>query len=501
MFNHKRIADPVHGTIGLSDLEVKIVNTPVFQRLRNVRHLGLAHYVFPGGDFSRFAHSLGVCHIAGVILDAVLRKNKAATESGLHKLSKKDIQEIKEFRLAALLHDVGHYPFSHAMEPAIFDHYPKQTYRPKSAGSKRTTTGKINAGRDRVVEGFNHERVGQEVIENDPDVSRIITKAGIDPHKIASVIMGEDRSRFANLVTSDLDADRIDYLMRTAHHTGLPYGAVDLEYLISQMRAYDDEHGNRRLCVNSKALRTVDHFLLSRYFDNLQVAFHKSVAAFEWILQDVLLDLIARGAIDCSSDHIIEMVRTGEWHHFDDGHMLQKVRNILQDQDRCAEYGEIWVEKAKSLLKRMPPKLIAEEEMLATRDAEKQFLIRKQSLQERIPSWAARFGIDEKYWKVWHLNKTLTRIASKVPFQLLRNQSGGSEREEDEHAVVIWNARRDEYKSIMEIPWSLMRVLADRALYCLRVYVLFPSGLEKKKELREQISDHIRNDLKHFSWK
>lgn len=71
MFNHKRIADPVHGTIGISNLEAKLISTPAFQRLRNVKQLGLAHYVYPGADYSRFSHSVGVCHITGRILNAI----------------------------------------------------------------------------------------------------------------------------------------------------------------------------------------------------------------------------------------------------------------------------------------------------------------------------------------------------------------------------------------------------------------------------------------------
>ncbi|MCH7910428.1 MAG: HD domain-containing protein, partial [Candidatus Hydrogenedentes bacterium] len=107
-FNYKSIADPIHGAMGFSQCEVEVINSAVFQRLRNVKHLGFAHYVFPGADFSRFSHSLGVCHLTGRILDALCRNGEEIPD-----------EENPYFRLAGLLHDIGHYPFSHACEVAI----------------------------------------------------------------------------------------------------------------------------------------------------------------------------------------------------------------------------------------------------------------------------------------------------------------------------------------------------------------------------------------------
>src|ERR1041384_1291833 len=114
-YDAKRIADPVHGTIGISELEAKVITTQVFQRLRNIKQLGLAHYVYPGADYSRLSHSLGACHITGRILEALNRN--CYQEFNITEL------EIRLCRVAALLHDVGHYPFSHAMEHALTDYY------------------------------------------------------------------------------------------------------------------------------------------------------------------------------------------------------------------------------------------------------------------------------------------------------------------------------------------------------------------------------------------
>ena len=99
-YSHSRITDPVHGTIELSELEVDLLSTGAFQRLRNVKQLGLAHLVFPGADYSRLSHSIGVNHVTGRILDALKSNTDAHIADAEYEL----------YRLAGLLHDVGHYP-------------------------------------------------------------------------------------------------------------------------------------------------------------------------------------------------------------------------------------------------------------------------------------------------------------------------------------------------------------------------------------------------------
>jgi HD superfamily phosphohydrolase len=121
-FNFIKVHDSVHKIIGLSEIESEIINTRAFQRLRNVRQLSLVHYVFPGADYSRFSHSIGVCHLAGRMFDAIYTKDtdegKGPRTERIH-LSDEDYQLKQKIRLAGLLHDIGHYPFSHTMEDAI----------------------------------------------------------------------------------------------------------------------------------------------------------------------------------------------------------------------------------------------------------------------------------------------------------------------------------------------------------------------------------------------
>ena len=302
-FNTKRIADPVHGTIGLSELEVRVIGTRVFQRLRNVKQLGLAHLVFPGAGYTRFEHSIGVCHVTGLILEN-LRGNRVCEI---------DDNEIQLYRLAGLLHDVGHYPFSHAMEDAIDNYY--------SAG--------LGAGED-PLEFHNHERVSKHVLRLNKELNGILIANQFSPERVFQIFNREQPAtleqppRFVNLVSSDLDADRLDYMMRTAHHTGLPYGSVDLAYLLSQLRIDDEQ----RLCFTSKSLRTADHFLLSRYFDYQQVAFHKTVASLEWILKDLLAALLKDREIDGSARWVEGAIESGAWEIFDDAAVIEKIRRL-----------------------------------------------------------------------------------------------------------------------------------------------------------------------------
>src|SRR5713101_5180121 len=138
-FDAKRVADPVHGTIGLSELEAAVINTGAFQRLRNVKQLGLAPLVFPGADYSRFSHCLGACHVTGSILEALRSSGSADSLTD---------ERIQIYRLSALLHDVGHYPFSHAMEEAVKDYYSSLLLSDKGDGNAEAEV----SGEERVDE-------------------------------------------------------------------------------------------------------------------------------------------------------------------------------------------------------------------------------------------------------------------------------------------------------------------------------------------------------------
>jgi HD superfamily phosphohydrolase len=168
--------------------------------------------------------------------------------------------EIQLYRLAGLLHDVGHYPFSHAMEDALGDHFDALLIEDASPNPE---IGQAEHELGDQARWFPHERVGKEVLTVDEELCSILKRFDIAASNVYAIFTREKPPEFANLVSSDLDADRIDYLLRTAHHTGLPYGSVDIRYLLSQLRLDRDN----RICLRPKALRAADHFLIGRYFD------------------------------------------------------------------------------------------------------------------------------------------------------------------------------------------------------------------------------------------
>ena len=327
-YSFKRIADPVHGTSGLSELEIDLLSTRAIQRLRNVNQLGLADLVFPGSNYSRLSHCIGVCHVTGRILDSIKGSGQA----------KVDDSEHQRYRIAGLLHDVGHYPFSHTFEQAVSSYYKNRKGEriisldaPVNGEDPPTLT---DSDIGQPADSLNHEEVGRRLLNVDTEIQEILRKHQIDANAVHAIFArgssGEGPvPRFANMISSDLDADRIDYLLRTAQHTGLPYGSVDLDYLLSQMTL--DDH--KRICLSPNALRTVEHFLIGRYFDYQQVNFHKTVAGLEWILNDVVIELLRQGAIDCSLSGIDKMLQTGDWNEFDDLQVMHLIRGLEGHSD------------------------------------------------------------------------------------------------------------------------------------------------------------------------
>jgi uncharacterized protein len=472
----KRITDPVHGTIELTPLEFQVIGSPAFQRLRNVKQLGLAYLVYPGADYSRFSHSIGVCHVTGRILAALRERASVAIPDA----------EVQQYRLAALLHDIGHYPFSHAMERAIENHYKSQLVQPK-----QTEQEMLHQKSNGVPQRFlHHEDLSAKILEHDSALSAILNQADIPATDIYSTIHRKKPGRFANLVNSDLDADRIDYLLRTAHFTGLHYGSVDVDYLVTQLQVDDTDH----ICFTDKALRAADHLLLARYFDYQQVNYHKTVAALERLLEDVLEYMMDSGALHCSADSMIKKIQGDAWQSFDDLYVL----SVMRDHHKSAK-DEVAAQKIWSLLNRYPPRLVADFEYLANRDkhTKNEFKAHKRLVREHISMWAKQFGIDEKLWYLWDRpGITLTKVGSRFRDEAIENDS--EDADGVEQSVRILDRDRKSSRRIVNVRHSLMSVIADYALYSLRIYVLLKP---EQEALREKIRHAIRADLSEIEWK
>jgi len=270
-FRHKIIIDPVHGDMGLSKLETELIDTPTFQRLRGIKQLGFAYTVYPNARHSRFEHSLGVMHMMGRILESFRSKDKGTVPD----------DDFRKLRIAALLHDSGHWPYSHLMEKIDWDS--TQEYITKKGESQDEAAS--------LPKKYpKHERLGEIVITERKDIKEKLEGNEIDPKEIAALIRGEHES-IPNLLSASLDVDRLDYLVRDAHNTGLPYGKVDLNYIVNNLELTNEDE----IVVREKAKNSIEHMLMGRYFMFNTVYMYKTVFAFEEIVRKIVLELWNRG--------------------------------------------------------------------------------------------------------------------------------------------------------------------------------------------------------------
>lgn len=241
--DEKVFKDPVHGYIYVHDPVIwDIINTREMQRLRRIRQLGATYFAYPGGDHSRFSHSLGVYEVIRQIIGAFERNNYAWPH-----------QYDRLTMIAGLLHDVGHGPFSHALEKFMTVRHERW-----SAAIVRDPHTEVHQVLEAVESGF-AEQVAQVIDKTFPQ--RLIVA----------------------MVSGQLDADRLDYLMRDSVATGVDYGTFDLARIIRVMEPRGD-----RLVVRQSGLHTVEAYLLARYFMYWQVYFHPVSRAGEVLLNTIL---------------------------------------------------------------------------------------------------------------------------------------------------------------------------------------------------------------------
>lgn len=228
----------MHGFIEVRPHEKEIIDSAVFQRLRKIRQLSFCHLVYHGAEHSRFGHSIGVMHLASRILSQAIRNSE---EFGTDSI-KADLYDEKNLRLAALLHDIGHPPFSHGLEKSVLT---------------------------------KHEEYSSQLIEG--PLAPLIEKAECDPKEISNLVQGRAKKTYlAKILSSQLDADRMDYLTRDSRFTGVMYGVFDLERLILSLAVKNDQ-----LVVLQKGLFAADQFLISRFYMYEQVYLHEAKRAFE----------------------------------------------------------------------------------------------------------------------------------------------------------------------------------------------------------------------------
>lgn len=237
------IKDPLYGYIRLTEIERNVIDTLAVQRLRRIRQLAGAEFVYPAANHTRFEHVLGTMYLAGVVSDNLPVQLTA--------------DERQRIRLAALLHDVGHAPFSHLFEPLLLKYM-----------------------------GRNHEDMSRWIIA-DSTLADVINKQGIDAKELSGLAVGKpsktEKPFLGQIISSSFDVDKMDFVVRDSYHTGAGYGSVDVFRLIYTM---DVLNGN--LAVDITALPTLESLILARLESFKTIYFHRACRAVQMMLVKAL---------------------------------------------------------------------------------------------------------------------------------------------------------------------------------------------------------------------
>jgi HD superfamily phosphohydrolase len=285
----KRIFDPIHHFIELEDAEAALLDAAPVQRLRRLRQLGLAYLAFPAAEHSRFTHALGALALGERIAQA-LRRN------GDYFAGETDYQTQRRLlRAALLLHDVGHGPFSHACEATL---------------------------------AVRHERRTRDIVAL-PEMQRAIARLEIEADDLVALVAGEGAVRYPVLkeIVSgpNLDADRMDYLLRDTYFTGVVSGRYDAEQLIGSLRVYD-RGGTLALGIDGRGVVALESFVLARYMMFATVYFHHTTRMFERVLHEALAEL-------WSDPRALDPI--GEFLDWDDFRVLDALRTLRGEAGRA----------------------------------------------------------------------------------------------------------------------------------------------------------------------
>ncbi len=252
------IRDPLWNNIRVDALALQLVDTPVFQRLRYVRQLGLAYLVYPGATHTRFEHALGAYHLARLTVSLLDERGELRDVS---------LEERAITQAAALLHDVGHYPFSHALEE---------------------------------IGALHHEEVATPLVLRGPVAEMLTAMLGPGaPERVLALIRGTSDSPLQGLVSGSLDLDKIDYLKRDALMCGVPYGEIDVDRLLNSLVLVDEPaRGRRVIGVLEKGLSALESLLFAKYQMYRNVYWHHAVRSATAMYKRLVDEALTAGDVD-----------------------------------------------------------------------------------------------------------------------------------------------------------------------------------------------------------
>lgn len=419
-----KFRDPIHGFIEVREHELEIINTSAFQRLRNIKQLAMTYLVYPGAEHTRFGHSLGVMHL-------VTRAFRSAIEGYEDKFPEAKREQYEQIlRLIALTHDIGHAPFSHASE-SVFPTGVEHEDFTIDIVMKSEIADIINA-------------IGAEF------VAKYGTDYNITPELICDIYMGRNtgpNSEYTFLksfMDSELDCDKMDYLLRDSYYCGVKYGMYDMERLISSFTiCYTNDLP--RLAIENGGIQAFEEFVLARYFMFIQVYFHRTRRYFDYMLVKALQGILPGGTYPND---------IGEYLKWDDCRVIQLLKENADTNEACRNLVRRYVYPRVFRTKTHPQESDVREFKRNYKELEK--LVGKENLI---------------------VDKSAGKMPHKIPKRI---------EIENEKAIIIYD-RTIERKTTISEESEIIRNLTEK-IDIMRIYC-HPDKAEQAKELMKSYND------------
>jgi len=442
-----KFRDPIHGFIDVRPLEEKIIDSAPFQRLRNIKQLALTSYIYHGAEHTRFGHSIGVMHLATKAFCSAISKEQYEFDKGEE--NSKCIKWLEQIlRLVALTHDLGHAPFSHAAEGLFPEMWTK-------AGARKKY--------------YKHEDLTEKIIK-ETVIADIINSIGAqykqelgEKYDITSDIICDvyngrnagEKSQFTFLRTfmdSELDCDKMDYLLRDSYYCGVSYGKYDIDRLISCLTVFTKDNDEAPyLGIQSGGVQAFEAFVLARYFMFVQVYFHRTRRYFDLVLSNALKE--------CLPGHCFP-IDVQEYLKWDD----VKVIELLREKAETCKY-------AKDVIYREHWTCVYGTKTHPQGDGFELFTLMKKSLKRKFK--AENFETDF----------LVDTSADKLPHKIVPRKHAI----DDEDTIAIVDESKNKVSTISEeshIINNLTEKIDIRRIYCSDKY-----AVEAKEEVKLLLSN------------
>ena len=395
----KIINDPVHGFIKIPyEILFDAIENPYFQRLRRISQTGLLNLIFPGATHTRFHHALGAMHLMFTALETLKLKGIEISRD-----------EEKSAMLAILLHDIGHGPFSHALENMLMD-------------------------------DWHHEKLSLLLM------NKMNEEFGGELNMAIEMFQGKYHRRFFNqLISSQLDVDRLDYLKRDSFYTGVSEGNVNTQRIISMMNVSDDE-----LVIDAKGIYSIENYLTARMFMYWQVYYHKTSALAEHLLVKILArakTLVSEGHSLPASQNLMYFLQRN---HFGTATDEDIQRFTELDDNDIIQAMKFWTKSEDKILSYLC-KSVIERNLLKTKISSKPF--DPEFIKEKIALANAVFNIENGAELVDQISRSLLPYsAEKQPIYLLLKDGRKITLENSENQILSSYINQPNTKYILSFP-------------------------------------------------